>query len=149
MSQDEKYMHEAISLADYASTQEEVPVGAVVVLEDKVIGKGWNQPISSNDPSAHAEIIALRDAALTLGNYRLINATLYTTLEPCTMCAGAILHARIKRVVYAAYDAKTGAAGSVFEVLNDARYNHTVEVQGGVLEKMSVELLQDFFRQRR
>lgn len=142
-------MQQAFDLAEHAMNQQEVPVGAVVVLDDKVIGKGWNQPIAENDPSAHAEIMALRDAANTLGNYRLLNTTLYVTLEPCLMCVGAILHSRIKRLVFGAYDSKTGAAGSVFDVLADTRYNHTVEVQGGVLEKQSAELLQTFFRQRR
>lgn len=142
-------MQEALRLAHHAMEQEEVPVGAVLVFEDKIIGKGWNQPIATNDPSGHAEIIALREAAHTLGNYRLPSTTLYVTLEPCTMCAGAILHARVKRLVFGAYDSKTGAAGSVFNVLEDSRHNHSVEVQGGVMEKPSVEMLQSFFRQRR
>lgn len=142
-------MQQAFGLAEYAMSQQEVPVGAVVVLEDKVIGKGWNQPIANNDPSAHAEIMALRNAAKTIGNYRLLDATLYVTLEPCLMCVGAILHSRIKRLVFGAYDSKTGAAGTVFDVLTDTRHNHTVEVQGGVLEKQNAELLQTFFRQRR
>ena len=142
-------MHEALSLAEHANHQQEVPVGAVLVLDDKIIGKGWNQPITNHDPSAHAEIIALRDAAKTLGNYRLVDTTMYVTLEPCIMCVGAILHARVKRLVFGAYDAKTGAAVSVFNVLDDDRHNHQVEVQGGVLEKQCAELLQTFFRQRR
>jgi len=146
---DEKFINEALKLAEHAMNQEEVPVGAVVVFEDRIIGKGWNQPITSNDPSAHAEIMALRAAAKTLSNYRLLNTTLYVTLEPCLMCAGAILHSRIKRLVFGAYDSKTGAAGSVFNVLADTRNNHSVEVQGGVLEGQSVEMLQAFFRQRR
>jgi len=146
---DAHYMHEALSLAEHANNQKEVPVGAVVVQEDKIIGKGWNQPITNHDPSAHAEIMALRDAAKTLGNYRLVETTLYVTLEPCLMCVGAILHARVKRLVFGAADSKTGAAGSVFDVLEDERHNHRVEVQGGVLEKQSAELLQAFFRQRR
>lgn len=142
-------MHEALVLAEHAMAQEEVPVGAILVLEDKIIGKGWNQPISSNDPSAHAEIVALRSAAKTINNYRLLNSTLYVTLEPCLMCVGAILHARIKRLVFGAYDPKTGATGSVFNILTDTRHNHVVEVQGGVLEEESSGLLQKFFKQRR
>lgn len=142
-------MHEALSLAEYASEQEEVPVGAVVVLEDKIIGKGWNQPVSNHDPSAHAEIIALRDAAKNVKNYRLVNTTLYVTLEPCLMCVGAMLHARVKRMVFGAYDPKTGAAGSVFNVLEESKNNHSIEVQGGVLETQSAAMLQEFFRARR
>ena len=129
--------------------QQEVPVGAIVVLEGNIIGKGWNQPIAKHDPSAHAEIMALRDAAKFIGNYRLVETTLYVTLEPCLMCVGAMLHARVKRVVFGAYDPKTGAAGSVFNMFADNRHNHVVEVQGGVLEKPSAELLETFFRQRR
>jgi tRNA(adenine34) deaminase len=142
-------MQEAFALAKHAMVQEEVPVGAVVVLEDKIIGKGWNQPIASHDPSAHAEIIALRDAAKTMNNYRLIDATLYVTLEPCLMCVGAILHARISRLVFGAYDPNTGAAGSVFNILDDARHNHKVNVFGGVLQNQNAALLQAFFKQRR
>jgi len=121
----------------------------VVVLDNKVIGKGWNQPIANNDPSAHAEIIALRDAANAINNYRLINTTLYVTLEPCLMCVGAMLHARIKRLVFGARDPKTGAAGSVFNVLDDASHKHVIAVQGGILKEESTELLQSFFKQRR
>lgn len=149
MTEDQIWMYEALSVAEHAMDQAEVPVGAVVVFDDEVIGKGWNQPIANNDPSAHAEILALRDAANYLGNYRLLNSTLYVTLEPCLMCVGAILHSRIKRLVFGAYDSKTGAAGSVFDVLTDTRHNHLVEVQGGILENQSVEMLQKFFRQRR
>jgi len=145
----EHWMHEALALAEYAKNQQEVPVGAVVVLDNKVIGKGWNQPISNNDPSAHAEIMALREAANSIGNYRITESTLYVTLEPCVMCVGAILHARVKRLVFGAYDPKTGAAGTVFDVLADTRHNHRVEVSGGVLEDQCAELLQTFFQQRR
>ncbi len=142
-------MHEALALAEHAQDQNEVPVGAVIVLNNKVIGKGWNQPISKNDPSAHAEIIAIRDAAKEIKNYRLLDATLYVTLEPCLMCVGAILHARIKKLVFGAFDPKTGAVSSVFNVLTDSRHNHNVEVQGGILETQCAELLQTFFKQRR
>ena len=142
-------MHEALALAEHAQDENEVPVGAVIVLNNKVIGKGWNQPISKNDPSAHAEIIAIRDAAKEVKNYRLLDATLYVTLEPCLMCVGAILHARIKKLVFGAFDPKTGAVSSVFNVLTDSRHNHNVEVQGGILEVECAELLQTFFKQRR
>lgn len=142
-------MHEALGLAEHAMQQQEVPVGAIVVLDGKIIGKGWNQPIANHDPSAHAEIMALRDAANSISNYRLVDTTLYVTLEPCLMCVGAILHARVKRVVFGAFDPKTGAAGSMFNMLEDNRLNRRVEVQGGVLENQSAEMLQSFFRQRR
>jgi len=142
-------MCEAMKLAEHAMEQEEVPVGAIVVFEDEIIGKGWNKPISDNDPSAHAEIVALRDASDAVGNYRLPNTTLYVTLEPCLMCVGAILHARVKRLVFGAYDSKTGAAGSAFDILEDPKHNHKVEVESGVLESKSVDILQTFFRQRR
>lgn len=149
LTKDEQYMQEAIQLAQHASDHEEVPVGAVVVHENTIIGKGWNQPISTNDPTAHAEIIALRDAAKTIGNYRLLNTTLYVTLEPCIMCVGAMIHARIKKLVYAASDPKTGAAGSVFNLHKDPKHNHTIEAQGGVLADESAKLLRAFFRKRR
>ncbi len=142
-------MREALALAEQAEDQNEVPVGAVIVLNDKVIGKGWNQPISKNDPSAHAEIIAIRNAAKLVKNYRLVDTTLYVTLEPCLMCVGAILHARIKKLVFGAFDNKTGAVSSVFNILTDSRHNHNVEVQGGILETQCAELLKTFFKQRR
>ena len=142
-------MHEALVLAQRARDQEEVPVGAVVVQDHKIIGKGWNQPILNNDPTAHAEIVALRDAANTIGNYRLVDATLYVTLEPCLMCVGAMLHARINKLVFAAYDPKTGAAGSVFNLLEDSQHNHAVKVQGGFMEEKGAKLLQKFFQERR
>jgi tRNA(adenine34) deaminase len=144
------YMEHALMLAQRAMAEGEVPVGAVVVLEGRIIGEGWNRPISTNDPTAHAEIVAMRDAAVRLGNYRLSEASLYVTLEPCPMCAGAIVHARVKRVVYAAADPKGGAAGSVFDLLpTDQRFNHQVKVEGGLLQEQSGELLRSFFRQRR
>jgi len=142
-------MQAALQLAQHAVTQEEVPVGAVVIRDGNIIGKGWNQPIVRNDPCAHAEIMALRAAANSLHNYRLPNTTLYVTLEPCMMCVGAIVHARVKRVVFGAYDPKTGAAGSVFDLLADKRHNHTIEITGGILEQDCAAILQEFFRMRR
>ncbi|MES9940724.1 MAG: tRNA adenosine(34) deaminase TadA [Candidatus Thiodiazotropha sp. 6PLUC2] len=147
---DEHFMQHALILAERAEQQGEVPVGALLVRQGRVLGEGWNQPISSNDPTAHAEIVALRDAAVHECNYRLPDTTLYVTLEPCPMCAGAIVHARVKRVVYAAPDPKGGAAGSVFDLLpTDDRFNHRVEVDGGLLKERSAKLLQDFFRRKR
>ncbi len=142
-------MHHALSLAERAGREGEVPVGAVLVRENKIIGEGWNRPIQCNDPSAHAEIQALRAAGDSIANYRLCDTTLYVTLEPCTMCAGAIIHARVKRVVFGAYDPKTGAAGSVFNVLNSMSYNHSVEIATGVLQPQCAALLTSFFRARR
>lgn len=143
-------MQQALLLAERAESQGEVPVGAVLVHEDRIVGEGWNQPIGLQDPTAHAEIVALRDAASRLGNYRLPDTTLYVTLEPCPMCAGAIVHARVARVVYAADDPKGGAAGSLFDLLpTDDRFNHTVAVKGGVLRQRATELLKAFFRRKR
>ena len=142
-------MQQALVLAARAEAAGEVPVGAVLVLDNKVIGEGWNRPIGAHDPSAHAEVCALRAAAAQVGNYRLPGTTLYVTLEPCVMCAGAITHARVNRVVFGAPDPKGGAAGSVFEVLGTDRLNHIVEVSGGVMAEESATLLQTFFRSRR
>lgn len=142
-------MHEALKLAAKAEDTGEVPVGAVVVLDNEIIGSGWNQPVTAHDPSAHAEIIAIRNAGTHLENYRLCNATLYVTLEPCTMCAGAMVHARIKRLVYGAKDPKTGAAGSVFNVLQSELLNHRVDISGGILAGECSKMLQKFFRDRR
>ena len=148
--EDLAYMEHALKLAQRAMAEGEVPVGAVVVSEGRIVGEGWNRPISTNDPTAHAEIVALRDAANRLGNYRLSDSTLYVTLEPCPMCAGAIVHARVRRVVYAATDPKGGAAGSVFDLLpTDQRFNHQVDVEGGLLQEQSSDLLRGFFLQRR
>jgi len=146
---DKKWMERALELAGRAESEGEVPVGAVVVIDDKVIGEGWNRPIGSHDPSAHAEMLAMRAAAAALSNYRLPGATLYVTLEPCPMCAGAIVHARVARVVYGAADPRTGAAGSVFNLLDSDALNHRAEVQGGVLAEECADLLQQFFRARR
>ncbi|MGD8909721.1 MAG: tRNA adenosine(34) deaminase TadA [Chromatiales bacterium] len=147
---DRVFMEHALMLAHHAMAEGEVPVGAVVVSEGRIIGEGWNCPIGTHDPSAHAEIIALRDAAVKIGNYRLDQSTLYVTLEPCPMCAGAIVHARVKRVVYGAKDPKGGAAGSVFDLLpSDHRFNHRVEIEGGLLQQECSDILKAFFRQRR
>jgi tRNA(adenine34) deaminase len=148
-SRDEFWMQQALLLAGRAEQEGEVPVGAVVVFENEVIGEGWNRPITSHDPSSHAEIVAIRAAAEHLANYRLSGAELYVTLEPCVMCAGAIIHARLSRVVFGAYDPKAGAAGSVFEILPTDKLNHRVEVSGGVLDTECAASLQGFFRQRR
>lgn len=145
---DEDWMKEALELAYQASKQDEVPVGAIVVLDDEIIGKGFNQPISSNDPSAHAEIVALRDAAQQQRNYRLTGSKLYVTLEPCPMCAGAMLHARVKNLIYGAKDPKTGAIDSKISLLNQT-WNHTIETHQGVLAKDCSKLLIDFFKKRR
>jgi tRNA(adenine34) deaminase len=146
---DEKWMHRALALARHAGEAGEVPVGALVVLNGEVIGEGWNQPIVSHDPTAHAEVVALRAAAACLKNYRLSGATLYVTLEPCVMCAGAIVHARIARVVYGAADPKTGAAGSVFNLLDSAALNHRAQVTGGVLAEECGRGLKEFFQAKR
>jgi tRNA(adenine34) deaminase len=143
------WMQRALELAQQAQTEGEVPVGAVLVLNDAVLGEGWNRPVTTHDPTAHAEILALRAAGATLGNYRLAGATLYVTLEPCLMCAGAMLHARIARLVFGAYDPKAGAAGSVFSVLNSERTNHHVAVTGGLTENDCGEMLRNFFKGRR
>ncbi len=146
---DELWMEEALRLAHRAELAGEVPIGAVVVFEQKIVGRGWNQPVSANDPTAHAEIVALRESARALGNYRLSGCELYVTLEPCAMCAGAMVHARIARLVFGARDPKAGAAGSVLQVLNDPKLNHRVEVSEGVLGGRCMEMLQAFFRERR
>ena len=147
---DVQYMQRALQLAAHARDAEnEVPVGAVLVQGGEIAGLGWNRNITLHDPTAHAEIMALRAAGEKLANHRLSGATLYVTLEPCAMCAMAMIHARIGRVVYAASDPKTGAAGSVFNTLVDARHNHRIEVTGGLLAEASSELLRDFFRARR
>ena len=146
---DAVFMRRALELARSAELAGEVPVGAVLVLEGAVIGEGWNRPISSCDPSSHAEIEALRAGARQLGNYRLAGSTLYVTMEPCPMCAGAMIHARVARVVYGTPDLRAGAAGTVIDVLGSAAANHRVNVTGGVLADECRELLQAFFRTRR
>lgn len=142
-------MVEALSEATLAEAAGEVPVGAVVVSKGHIIGRGHNSPISLHDPTAHAEIQALRAAARTIGNYRLIDSTLYVTVEPCLMCMGALLHARVSRVVFGCYDAKFGAAGSLYNFSTDARLNHRINVTAGVAAAEGKALLQRFFQQRR
>jgi len=149
MTQATKWMQRALELAEKAKVQDEVPVGAVIVLDNKIIGEGWNQPISSNDPTAHAEIVALRDAGNNISNYRLPESTMYVTLEPCAMCAGAIVHARLDKVVFAASDPKTGACGSVFNLLQSEKLNHKVEIEEGILKEECQSLIQTFFKQKR
>jgi tRNA(adenine34) deaminase len=146
---EERWMRRALELAGRAEAAGEVPVGAVLVQDGEVVGEGWNRPIGAHDPTAHAEIEALRDAARRLANYRLPGTTLYVTLEPCVMCAGAILHARVARVVFGARDPKGGAAGSVFDLLGTDRLNHRVEVASGVLADACGQRLQAFFQARR
>jgi tRNA(adenine34) deaminase len=146
---DRYWMGRALALAKRAADAGEVPVGAVLVRDDEVIGEGWNRPIGACDPTAHAEALTLRAAAARVGNYRLVGSTLYVTLEPCPMCAGAIIHARVKRVVFGAADPRTGAAGTVFNLLQSAALNHRAEVTGGVLAEECGALLREFFHARR
>lgn len=143
------FMREALRLAEQAAQAGEVPVGAVVVNDGQIIGRGSNAPISKHDPTAHAEIAAMRDAAQHLGNYRLVDCELFVTLEPCVMCVGAMFHARIGRVVYGARDPKTGAAGSVLDLFEESRLNHHAEIEGGVLAEECGKALSDFFALRR
>jgi tRNA(adenine34) deaminase len=148
-TRDERMMREALLLARQAATLDEVPVGAVVAREGEIVGRGYNAPISRNDPAAHAEVMALRDAGTRLGNYRLVDCALYVTLEPCVMCAGAIMHARIPRVVFGAPDPKTGACGSVLNLFSESRLNFHCRVEGGVLAEECGALLRGFFAARR
>jgi len=143
------WMQHAIRLAENAALQGEVPVGAVLIAEDKILGEGSNCPIGNCDPTAHAEVIALRQGATNLNNYRLVNSTLYVTLEPCIMCVGAIVHARVKRLVFGAYDAKAGAVNSVFQIVDANKLNHRVEYAGGLLAEQCGLLLSQFFKARR
>ncbi|MEH6576461.1 MAG: tRNA adenosine(34) deaminase TadA [Amphritea sp.] len=146
---DQHWMTYALELAERAADAGEVPVGAVIVSNGKVVGEGWNQPISGHDPTAHAEIMALRDAAQRLENYRLVDTTLYVTIEPCTMCAGAIVHSRVARVVFGAVEPKAGAVVSNGRVFDQAWMNHTLTYQGGVLAQACSERISAFFKQRR
>lgn len=146
---DRQFMQQAIEQAQLAALAGEVPVGAVLVRDGQVISKGFNQPITHHDPSAHAEMLTLRQAALAEQNYRLPGTTLYVTLEPCTMCAGAIMHARVDRVVFGAPDPKTGAAGSVLDVFSSKQINHQTSVEGGIMGDECGQLLRSFFKERR
>jgi len=146
---DRQFMQQALEQAKLAAIAGEVPVGAVLVRDGQVISTGFNQPISKSDPSAHAEMMAIRTAALDESNYRLPGTTLYVTLEPCTMCAGAMLHARVERVVFGAIDPKTGAAGSVLNVFLNKQINHQTQVEGGIMGEECGQILRDFFKERR
>jgi tRNA(adenine34) deaminase len=146
---DEFWMDEALLAAQQALDAGEVPVGAIVVLGDKIVGRGWNRNLSEHDPSAHAEIVALRNAGIAVGNHRLIGCELFVTIEPCAMCAGAMIHARLKRLIYGADDPKAGAVQSVMQVLNHPQLNHKMEVCGGVAADRCAGLLQEFFKHRR
>jgi tRNA(adenine34) deaminase len=146
---DHQFMQQALEQAGLAAVAGEVPVGAVIVRNGEVIARAFNKPITNHDPSAHAEMLALRQAALSAENYRLPDTTLYVTLEPCTMCAGAMLHARIDRIVYGAADPKTGAAGSVLDVFSSKQINHQTVIEGGVMAQECGQLLRDFFKERR
>jgi len=146
---DEFWMRHALTLAQRAWDEGEVPVGAVLVHHGQVIGEGWNRPIGHHDPTAHAEIMAIRQGGKVIENYRLIDTTLYVTLEPCVMCAGAMVHGRVGRLVFGARDAKTGAAGSLMDVLGHPGMNHQVKIEQGILAEECAALLSDFFRQRR
>jgi tRNA(adenine34) deaminase len=149
MQDDDYWMRHAITLARQAEKEGEVPVGALIVIENELVSEGWNRPISLNDATAHAEIQAIRSATTKIGNYRLKHATLYCTLEPCVMCAGAIFHSRIQRVIFGAFDQKAGAAGSVVDLLSNQKLNHHATICGGILENECAELLKQFFQSRR
>jgi tRNA(adenine34) deaminase len=148
-SRDVDFMRRALELAQRAGLDNEVPVGALLVLDEKVIGEGWNRPIGSHDPTAHAEIVALRDGAQRMRNYRVENTTLYVTLEPCAMCMGAVLNARVSRVVFGAWDPKAGACGSVIDLPREPKLTRRVDIFGGVCSDESAALLREFFEARR
>jgi tRNA(adenine34) deaminase len=149
LEKDKYFMKAALKAAKKAWENGEVPVGAVLVKDDEIISTGQNSPITSNDPTAHAEIIALREGGEKLKNYRLIDTILYVTIEPCTMCMGAIIHARIKKLVFGTFDPRAGAAGSLFDFTTENKFNHKVEIKSGILESECRELIQDFFKQQR
>jgi tRNA(adenine34) deaminase len=146
---DSIFMARALELAREAQRAGEVPVGAVIVKDDAIVGEGWNRPISTSDPTAHAEIVAMRAAAQKLGTYRLLDTTLYVTLEPCPMCAGAMVHARVKRLVYAAADPRAGAAGTIFNIIQHPSLNHRVECEAGLMGEECATMLRAFFQGRR
>jgi tRNA(adenine34) deaminase len=147
--QDLVWMGKALLAAKRAGLEAEVPIGAIVVLDGEIVGRGWNRNIGLCDPSAHAEIMAMRDAGARLGNHRLMDCSLYVTLEPCPMCVGAMIHARLQRLIFGAHDPKTGAAGGKLDLLGDPAHNHRVEVTGGVLAEECSALLREFFKRRR
>lgn len=149
MNKDQEYMQLALQQARLAFDAGEVPVGAVVVLDDEVVGVGYNSPITTLDPSAHAEVTAIRDAARNIGNYRLSGATLYVTVEPCSMCSGLLVHSRLKRLVYGTKEPKSGAVESAIQLLNSDFFNHTIEVSGGILSNECSQIMTDFFQMRR
>ena len=146
---DLQFMSRALELARVAESAGEVPVGAVIVKDEQIVAEGWNQPIGLHDPSAHAEMLAMRSAAQVLGNYRLLDTTLYVTLEPCAMCAGAMVNARVKRLVYAATDPRAGAAGTVFNITQHEALNHRLEVTAGVMADECAAMLRNFFQRKR
>jgi tRNA(adenine34) deaminase len=146
---DELWMQEALRSAQRALEADDVPIGAVVICEGRIVGRGWNRNLADSDPTAHAEVVALREAGAAIGNHRLGDCELFATIEPCAMCAGAMVHARIKRLVYGSDDPKAGAVHSVMQVLNHPQLNHQMEVRGGVLAGRCAEMLQEFFRNRR
>jgi len=149
MSTDEFYMAKALQLAEQAGAAGEVPVGAIVVKDGEIVGKGFNQPISGCDPTAHAEIVAMRNAANNLSNYRLSDCDLYVTIEPCTMCVGAMVHGRIRRVLFGALEPRAGALQSQLQLMDQSHYNHSIEWQGGVLAQECGDLISSFFRRKR
>lgn len=149
MHSDKHWMQKALELAELAEKQGEVPVGAILVRNDEIIGQGYNQPISNHDPSAHAEIVALREAGQKIQNYRLVDSTMYVTLEPCAMCAMAMVHARVAKIVFATKEPRTGAGGSLYQLLQHSDHNHQIEIVEGVLQEQSSQMLKRFFRQKR
>ena len=149
MNSDEEWMQYALQLAKKSEERDEVPVGAIVIYKNEIVGEGWHPPISSNNPTAHAEIMALQDAGEKIGNYRLLDSTMYVTLEPCVMCAGAMVHARIAKLVSAVDDQNTGACGSVFNMVHAEELNHNIEIKKGVLEKECQALIKNFFKEKR